>query len=163
MDFEVSTIQASFTRWKCIEATVYLCKVTHFSDLSHRWKLDNKILKNKDGIWKSFEKWNFTPKNDSNLIYIENISEGKVLGVTNDNKIILEEYEQDKPGQLWKKEAELDGYFTLTNSEVAIVCNREDNDKEVCKEMARVITAISSSGLEIKFIGNLNLEPSLII
>ena len=61
--------------------------------------------------------WNFKPKDD--LIYIENISKAKVLGITDDNKVILEDFEEDKAEQLWKKgDASLDGYFILESSKV---------------------------------------------
>ena len=68
------------------------------------------------------------------MFYIENINKTKVWGTTNDNKVILENFEEGKDGQLWKKgEPNADGYFTLENSKVQ-----------------KVITANSSGGLEIK-------------
>ena len=81
---------------------------------SQLWKLDDNILTNYYGLYKSDEEWNFKPKDD--LICIENISKGKVLGFTNDDKVILEDFEADKAEQLWKKgDANLDGYFILEN------------------------------------------------
>ena len=68
------------------------------------------------------------------MIYVENISKTKVLGATTDGKVILEDFEEHKAGQLWKKgEPDADGYFTLENSNVV-----------------KIITAISETGLEIK-------------
>ena len=96
--------------------------------------MDGKVLYNYDGLWKSDEKWNFKAKDD--LIYIENISRSKVLGTTNDGEVILEDFKEDKAGQLWKKGDsldEFDGFYTLENSKVP-----------------KVITATSSSNLEIK-------------
>ena len=36
-------------------------------------------------------------------MYIENISNTKVLGATSDGEVILEDFEEDKAEQLWKK------------------------------------------------------------
>ena len=73
------------------------------------------MLQNKEGIWKSNDMWNFTSKGD--LICIENINKTKVWGTTNDSKVILENFEEDKNGQLWKKgEPNAEGYFTLETS-----------------------------------------------
>ena len=86
--------------------------------------------------------WIFKPKDDD-LIYIENTSKAKVLGATSDGKVILEDFEEGKAHQLWKKgELDAEEYFTLKNSEVP-----------------KLITAITSSRLEIK--GNiiLHLKP----
>ena len=71
----------------------------------------------------------------SGLFYIENINKTKVWGTTNDNKVILENFEEGKAQQLWKKgEPDADGYFILENSDVP-----------------KVITApTSEKGLEIK-------------
>ena len=81
------------------------------------------------------DEWNFTTKDD--MIYIENISKTKVLGTSNDGEVVLEDFEEDKTEQLWKiGEYNAEGYFTLENSKVP-----------------KVMTAISSSSLEIK--GNL--------
>ena len=57
----------------------------------------------------------------------------KVLGVIG-GKVIPEIFQKDRAEQLWKKgEADKDGYFTLQNS-----------------KLQKFLTAISSSGLEIK-------------
>ena len=83
----------------------------------------------------SNEEWNFKDKHD--MIYIENISRKKVLGITNDSEVILEDFKEDKAEQLWKKglirNDGFDGFYSLENSKVP-----------------KVITAISSSNLEIK-------------
>ena len=81
---------------------------------SQLWKLDDNILKNYYGHDMSDVKLNFNPKND--FIYIENMSKKKVLGITENNEVILEDFEEDKAEQLWKKGvANLDGYFILEN------------------------------------------------
>ncbi len=62
-----------------------------------------------------------------------------VLGATSDGKVILEDFEEGKAQQLWKKgEPNADGYFTIENSYVP-----------------KIMTAISSETLEIK--GNVTL------
>ena len=59
--------------------------------------------------------WNFKSKHDD-LIYIENISKAKFLGTTIDGKVILEDFEENKAGQLWEiGTPNSEGYFTLTN------------------------------------------------
>ena len=76
------------------------------------------------------------------MIYIENISKAKRLGTTNDSKVILEELEEDRASQIWKKgERNADGYFTLENYKVP-----------------KIMTAISPDSLEIK--GNIFLRYS---
>ena len=82
----------------------------------------------------SDDEWNFKAKDD--LIYIENISRRKVLETTNDGELILEDFKEGKAEQLWKKgvpRSEFDMFYSLENSKVP-----------------KVITAISSSKLEIK-------------
>ena len=108
------------------------------------------MLYNKEGLWKSNDMWNFTVKegvSQKELIYVENINETKVWGTTNDGKVILEIFEEDKAEQLWTKgEPNAEGYFTLENYEVS-----------------KVISATSSNSLELK--GNIILQrisPSLI-
>ena len=54
------------------------------------WKLDDKMLKNKEGLWTSDEEWIFKMQNDSNdSIYIEikNSSKTKVLESSGDGKV----------------------------------------------------------------------------
>ena len=86
----------------------------------------------------SDEEWNFKTKDDS--VYIENISNRKVLGITEDGQVILDVLEENKAEQLWKKgQPNAKDFFTLEN----------------CK-VPRVLTASSSSSLEI--IGNTNLR-----
>ena len=80
--------------------------------------------------------WTFKPKDD--LIYIEKMSNSKVLGTTDDNKVILEDFDEDKAEQLWKRGMpNAEGYFTLENYKVPKV----------------MTTGITTTGLEIK--GNL--------
>lgn len=96
------------------------------------------MLQNKEGIWKSNDMWNFTAKED--LICIKNINETKVWGIKNDSNVILENFEEDKNGQLWKKgEPNAEGYFTLENYKVS-----------------KFLTAASSTSLELK--GNITLK-----
>ena len=101
----------------------------------------------------SDDEWNFKTKDD--MIYIENISKTKVLGTSkilptlqgfdsnfdydnNDNLVILQDFEEDKAEQLWKKgEPNAEGYFTLENFKVS-----------------KFMTATSSTSLELK--GNMN-------
>ena len=83
--------------------------------------------------------WNFESKNDG-LICIENTSKTKVLGATSDGKVILEDFEEGKAHQLWRKrELDAENYFTLENSGVP-----------------KVLTAIFESSLEIK--GNITMR-----
>jgi hypothetical protein len=63
-----------------------------------------------------------------------------VWGITNDSKVILENFEEDKDEQLWKKgEPNAEGYFTLENYKVS-----------------KFITASSSNSLELK--GNITFK-----
>jgi hypothetical protein len=105
-----------------------------FSD-SQLWKLDGGMLQNKEGLWKSNDTWNFQNHTSlDDLIYIENIDESKVWGATIDGKVILENSEEDKAEELWRKgEPNTHGYFTLENYNVS-----------------KVITANSLASLELK-------------
>ena len=77
---------------------------------------------------------------EEDLICIENINKKKIWGTTNDSKVILENFAEDKDGQLWKKgEPNAEGYFTLENYRVS-----------------KLVTAASSTSLELK--GNIHLE-----
>ena len=97
------------------------------------------MLKNKKGTWMSDEQWNFKTSNDD-LIHIENISKTKVLVTASNGQVILEDLEEGKAEQLWKKgKPDAEGYFTLTNSKVP-----------------KIVTAISSSVLQMK--GNIILS-----
>ena len=83
--------------------------------------------------------WIFKTKEDD-LIYIENTSKTKVLGATSDGKVILEDFEEGKAHQLWRKgELDAENYFTL--------------EKDL---YPKVLTAISGSSFEIK--GNINMR-----
>ena len=57
-----------------------------------------------------------------------------VWGITNDSKVILENFEEDKDEQLWKKgEPNAEGYFTQKNYKVS-----------------KFLTASPSTSLELK-------------
>jgi hypothetical protein len=86
--------------------------------------------------------WIFKPKDDDLILisYFKNTSKTKVLGATSDGKVILQNFEEGKAHQLWKKgELDAEDYFTLENSGVP-----------------KVLTAISESRLEIK--GNITMR-----
>ena len=90
-------------------------------------------MKNKANFWVSNEEWDFTFTQDK-LVCIHNKLKNKVLEATIDGKVILEDVEEGKPEQLWKKgSTQPDGHFTLENSKVP-----------------KVMTAISANSLEIK-------------
>ena len=77
--------------------------------------------------------WTFKPKDD--LIYIEKMSNSKVLETTDVNKVILEDFEEDKAEQLWKRGVpNAKGYFILENYKVPKV----------------MTTGFTTTGLEIK-------------
>ena len=62
------------------------------------------------------------------------MSKTKVLSAKSHSEVILEDFEEGKAEQLWKKgEPDAEGYFTLQNS-----------------GEPKVLTAISESSLEIK-------------
>ena len=129
---EVTSDGEFVKKQQCKTAT----RVWNFNSISgQKWKLDNNLLKNKAGLWKSTDLWTFTTK-DNDLIYIENTSKTKVLGATSDGKVIQEVFVADKAEQLWKKgKPDAEGYVTLESKKVL---------------MPMVLTAISESGLEIK-------------
>ena len=67
------------------------------------------------------------------------MSKTKVLETTNDNQVILEDFEENKAEQLWQKgNPDEKGYFILVPSLPSSVT------------VPKVITAISENGLEIK-------------
>ena len=133
---EVTSDGEFVKKQQCKTAT----RVWNFNSISgQKWKLDNNLLKNKAGLWKSTDLWTFTTK-DNDFIYIENTSKTKVLGATSDGKVIQEVFVEDKADQLWKKgKPDAEGYFTLENS-----------------GLPKLITAISEIGLKIK--GNITLR-----
>ena len=89
-------------------------------------------MKNKAKLWISDEEWDFTFKDK--LVCIHNKLKNKVRETTIDGEVILEDPEEGKPEQLWKKgSTHPDGHFTLENSEAP-----------------KVMTAISANSLEIK-------------
>ena len=99
------------------------------------------MLENKEGVWKSVDSWIFTRKGNDTVI--ENNSTTKVLEATSDGKVILEDFEENKAEQLWKKRSFFaegsEDYFNLENSKVP-----------------KFLTANSSSILQIK--GNITLR-----
>jgi len=101
---------------------------------SQLWELNDEVLQNKEGHWVSDQDWNFKPGKDG-LIYIESITDNQVLEFRKfDNKVVLEEFEEDKAEQLWKKgEPDDEGYFTLENSKVP-----------------KIMTAFSATILKVK-------------
>ena len=92
----------------------------------------------------SDEEWNFKAKDD--LIYIQNKTKTKTLqanrwkNIDRDGNVDLEDFEEDKAEQLWKKgEPNAEGFFTLQNY-----------------KKPKVLTPTSSSGLKIQ--GNITLR-----
>ena len=124
-----------------------IMQIKFFLD-SQLWKLKGNVLLNKEGLWTSADMWNFKTNlisNDSepvkgkeNWIYIENKSKAKFLGTAKyGSKVIL-----DKAAQVWKQGVpNTEGYFIVENFKAV---------------QGKVITAISSSGLEIR--GNTPLK-----
>ena len=124
-----------------------IMQIKFFLD-SQLWKLKGNVLLNKEGLWTSADIWNFKTNlisNDSepvkgkeNWIYIENKSKAKFLGTAKyGSKVIL-----DKAAQVWKQGVpNTEGYFIVENFKAV---------------QGKVITAISSSGLEIR--GNTSLK-----
>ena len=124
-----------------------IMQIRFFLD-SQLWKLKGNVLLNKEGLWISSDMWNFKTNlisNDSepvkgkeNWIYIENKSKIKFLGTAKyGSKVIL-----DKAAQVWKQGLpNTEGYFIVENFKAV---------------QGKVITAISSSGLEIR--GNTSLK-----
>ena len=111
---------------------------------AQRWKIEDNLLKDKAGLWKSVDSWIFIPQEteDDDMILIENTSKTKVLGLTSDDKVIEEFLVEDKDDQNWiKGEPDAEGYFTLQNSDF---------------DEPKVLTATSESSLEMK--GNITMR-----
>ena len=90
------------------------------------------MLQNKEGLWKSDDIWKFTFKGDK--ILIENINETKVWGTTSDSKLILENFEDNKDGQLWKiGEPDNKEYFTLENDKVSKLLTATSSNNSILK------------------------------
>ena len=90
------------------------------------------MLQNKEQLWMSDDTWSFKTKDD--LIFIENLSKAESLEITEDSKVILQVFKEDKVEQLWKKgEPNEEGYFTLESFKAK-----------------KFMTAISQSSLKIK-------------
>ena len=74
--------------------------------------LDGTTLKNRGGIWQSSEQWNFQPKDGK--IIVENTSKNKVLGIKDEDKVIMEDPTTGEKNQLWmKNESKIKGFFKL--------------------------------------------------
>ena len=118
---------------------------------SQLWKLEGNMLLNKEGLWTSDDIWNFKINlfnNDSepvkgkeNWIYIENSSKAKFFGIKKyGSEVILDSGQV--PQQWIQGVPNAEGYFTLKS------VNFYSDGK--------VITAISSSGLEVR--GNITMR-----
>ena len=96
---------------------------------------DPSTKENKAEIWKSNDAWGIKKtKETPTLMYIENISKNKVLGSTSDCKVILQDFAEDNPKQLWKEMPfDTEDYFVLENFEIPMV-----------------LTAVSFDSLKIK-------------
>ena len=100
------------------------------------------MLQNKLKFWTSDEEWNFKTKDE--LIYIENISQKKVLEYSNDGDVLLKDFEEDKAQQLWKKgNPNEEGYFTLESQTII--------------NQIFTLTAISSNSSILQLRGNITL------
>ena len=112
-------------------------------------KIFNNSLQNKRGVWVSDDNWNFGTKFGAkdDLFYILNLSQKKYLGITNNDEVILEKFEENKVRQLWKKgKANSEGYFTLENSKVPKLLTAS-SEQQTIKTVRTV--HIDSTGLEI--------------
>ena len=70
---------------------------------------------NRANIWHSKDEWNFQVKGD--FIIIENTSNGKVLGIKDNDEVSMEDANNTAAEQLWKKEdTKIEGFFILKNS-----------------------------------------------
>ena len=86
--------------------------------LGQLWKLNGTTLVNREGNWKSSEKWEF--QSDGYFILnIKNIKKNKVLETGefhNDTSISLQPFKPLNWGQKWKKgRTDKEGYFVLIN------------------------------------------------
>jgi len=134
----ISSRHPYYSEWKQnwqrkIRYQLYENEIFVQSDKEQRWKIEENMLKNKAGLWKSVDSWIFKTEAE-NFIHIENTSKTKVLGATSDDKVIQEVFVDGKADQIWKKtKADTEGYVTLQK-----------------QFEPKVITAISESGLELK-------------
>ena len=96
---------------------MYCRKIAYYNVLSisflgQLWRLDGTTLMNKGGIWQSSEQWNFQPEDDK--IIVENTSKNKVLGIKDEDKVIMEDPVPGEKKQLWmKNESKIEGFFKL--------------------------------------------------
>ena len=108
---------------------------------AQRWKLDDNLLRDKAGVWKSV-KWTLKTR-AGGLVYIKNTRKPKVLGATDDGRVIEKFQIEGRNNQLWEKgEPDAQSYFTLENRENFSV--------------PMFLTAISESDLEIR--GNITQD-----
>ena len=86
-------------------------------DPSQLWKISGTTLINKTTTWQSGQKWKFKPvENEGSKIYIENISNNKVLAPPGNYRVTVEAFDEQNARQKWKKGlADGQGFFTLEN------------------------------------------------
>ena len=70
---------------------------------------------NRAELWQSDGEWNLkNSQTNELLVYIENVTEGTVLTVAEDETVVLRPINQDDQGQLWKMgEPDEEEYFRL--------------------------------------------------
>ena len=100
--------------------------------------------------WKPTDGWRFQSK--GSLIYIENFSENKVLGVTG-NKVILEAKDENKSGQLWIKGEQIYHTYIAKGTYYHFTGFTLRNFESPSKFLTPV-GSLSTSGFELK--GNIN-------
>ena len=54
------------------------------------WKIDDKKLTDKSGIWNTDDEWEFIE--DDSLFYVKNVTRNKVLTVVSDGKVSLQAF-----------------------------------------------------------------------
>ena len=83
------------------------------------WKIIGTTLINKANIWQSRHEWKFqSVEKKGGKIYIENISNNRVLATPDNFRLVEDTFDKEKAGQKWKKgPANPEGFFTLENLE----------------------------------------------
>ena len=72
---------------------------------------NNKVAR----LWNSSDVWNIKP--EGMMIYIENVSNDKVLEIADDGNVIEKDFAEGNLSQLWMQgKTNADGYFTLKSS-----------------------------------------------
>ena len=139
-NFIQQNLEGEFVKKKQFKKATRVWQLNSFS--AQRWKLDDdNLLKNKAGFWKSV-KWTLKTR-AGGLVYIKNTRKPKVLGATDDGRVIEKFYIEGRNNQLWEKgEPDAQSYFTLENVENFAV--------------PMFLTAISESDLEIR--GNITQD-----